>query len=788
MSEVNSRIQKAKKPRRRKKRKGWKKFWHVVRIIFLVGFLLVVGALIAGWFIFIQPLVKDLPDPDNLTENNERYGVSTQIFDRNGVKLYEIFSGERRVPIKLDEVPTYLLQATVAIEDKNFYNHFGFDPKGILRAYLANQETGGFSQGGSTITQQLVKKAFLTAEKSYERKIKELFLSLLVENQYDKDTILEMYLNYISYGGTSVGIGAAAESYFDKQAKDLTLAESAFLAGLPQSPSKYSPFTSDASAATARQAEVLGRMIEDGYITNEQAEIAKSEPLEFALKKTDIKAPHFVFYIRDYLVEKYGEDKVERGGLRVQTTLDLELQEAAQASVAAEVANLANAKVGNGAAIVTVPDTGEILAMVGSKDYFDREHDGQVNVTTAMRQPGSSIKPLVYATAFEQKLLNPGSVLIDQRTCFTSKYQEDYCPRNYSGTFSGPVSIRESLGSSLNIPAVKAIRMTGIESFINQANKMGIESLGSARNYGLSLSLGGGEVMMTEMAEAFAVLNNEGIRVPLTGILEITDYTGKVLEKNNPEEKHRIVMSMNESEESEEGPGGIERVMSRAPAWMTAEIMRDNQARQRGFGLSSKLIIQGDREHGPKAVSVKTGTTNDMRDNWAIGFTPEYLVAVWVGNNDNTPMNNRVVSGVTGATPIWNDIMSYLLEDTTEVVWPEPPSDVVKGRICITGMPKMYDFDCAESKEDYYWTASRPTRSQIRTEGVWIDKATGAPPPEGAEVGDWEIQERVIYSDPMSENYCADCERVTDPETGEPVSSGEQSNVPEDVGIKMIGD
>ena len=766
----------------RKKKRPWLK---VVGRIFLGLMILGVLAVLVFYFIFIAPLLKDLPDPDNLTENNERYGVSSQIFDRHGVKLYEIYSGERRVPVKLDEIPLYMRQATVAIEDKNFYNHFGFDPRGILRAYLKNQESGDFSQGGSTITQQLVKKAFLTSEKSYERKIRELFLSLLVENSYSKDTILEMYLNYIPYGGTSVGIGAASESYFDKTPSELTLAEAALLAGLPQAPSRYSPFTSDNTAAKNRQTEVLIRMVEDGYITMEQATAAQAEQLNFALKKTDILAPHFVFYVRDYLIRTYGEDKVEKGGLRVQTTLDLEIQDAVQASVAAEVADLAGARVSNGAAMVTVPDTGEVLAMIGSRDYFDQEHDGKFNVTTAQRQPGSSIKPLVYATAFERKLLNPSSVLLDMRICFTSKYQAPYCPRNYSGGFSGAVTVRESLGSSLNIPAVKAMQMVGLENFINQANKMGIASLSDPKNYGPALALGGGEVRMTEMMEAFGTIANEGVHVPLISVLEVTDYTGVVLERNDPQERQLIVASLNESGGRDEGAAGIARVMDRSPAYMITDIMRDDRARWRAFGSNSELVIRGDRENGNKIVAVKTGTTNDLRDNWTFGFTPEFLVGVWVGNNDNSSMNQRVVSGVTGAAPIWNDVMSWLLREQAVVTWSEMPPEVVRGKVCSTGMPQMYEVKCSENREDIYWQASYPSRSESRTEQIWINKRTGIPPQPGEEGEELELQERTIVTDPFTESYCVDCARIPN-ENGD--MPGEGINYDMEQGIKLLGD
>jgi len=393
----------------------------------------IILAVITVFVAIFAYFIKDLPSPKNLT-SQENFAVSTQIFDRNGKLLYEIYADENRIPIKIEDLPPYVGQASIAIEDKNFYKHFGFDIEGILRA-VKNNITGDRLEGGSTITQQLVKNALLTPERSLNRKIKEATLSIMTEIIYSKQEILEMYLNYISYGGTAVGIESAAKKYFDKSAKDLTLAEAAMLAGLPQAPSLYSPFGSDPERAKARQAEVLRRMAEDGYITPLEAENAKSETLQFALKKTDIKAPHFVFYVKDLLYQEFGEEMVEKGGLRVTTSLDLDLQEAAQASLSAELESLARLKVSNGAAMVTKPNTGEILAMIGSKNYFDTEHDGQVNVTIAYRQPGSSIKPIVYGTAFQEKKLNPGTILLDIPTCFKQPNQIDYCPKNYTGDF-----------------------------------------------------------------------------------------------------------------------------------------------------------------------------------------------------------------------------------------------------------------------------------------------------------------------------------------------------------------
>lgn len=761
---------------RKKKRQRRKKKLLTFLLALPILFLFVGGLAVYFW---LRPLIANLPSPDDLVNSNERFTAVSQIFDRNGKKLYELFDDERRLPVKLDELPPYVAQASIAIEDKKFYSHFGFDPLGILRAFIINRSRGERAQGGSTITQQLMKKAFLTEEKSYDRKIKEIILAIISETRYSKKQILEMYLNYISYGGTAVGIGSAAETYFNKSAKDLTLAEASLLAGLPQAPSRYSPFASDNQAAKNRQREVLKNMVELGYITGEQAQAATNEELVFNRKKIDLLAPHFVFYIRDLLLEKYDKEKVYRGGLRITTSLDLAIQQDAQASLSAEIKTLEKLSVGNGAALITNPGTGEIYAMVGSKNYYDVDQDGQVNITTSMQQPGSSIKPLVYATAFEQRLLSPGSILLDVPTCFQNIGERDYCPKNYTGGFNGPTSVRQSLGSSLNIPAVKAIRIIGLESFIDQANKLGIESWKQAKNYGWSLSLGGGEVKMTEMATAFGVLANQGIKVPLNPILKIEDYQGNLLWSADlpAQEKAFATMQANPEINEEKLPDG--RVLTRAlqaqSAFLISDILRDDRARHLGFGANSTLAIK------KKDVAVKTGTTNDVKDNWTIGYTPELLTAVWVGNTDDKPMNSRLVSGVTGAAPIWHDIMEHLLKNR-ETNWPEPPADIAKAAVCWTGIPNqgeenVYDEEgnlvstsgCGESKTDYYWKQANPTRSTLRHQGVQICQETGLPPNTNRQNNEEEPPscttsdgEYLIAQDPLLDFYCVDCPRPTD--------------------------
>jgi len=735
-------------------------FFHVLNRYVRTILLLLFFAAAVG----LVYVLRDLPSPRRLT-SKENYAVSTQILDRNGQLLYEIFGDENRTPITLSELPPHVYQASISIEDQHFYRHFGFDIWGIARAIRSNLQ-GNRLEGGSTITQQLVKNALLTSDRTWTRKVKEAVLTLATEVLYTKDEILEMYLNHIPYGGTSVGIEAASMRYFDKHAKDISLSEAALLAGLPQAPTRYSPFGSNPEEAKNRQANVLRRMAEDGYITQLQGEQAKSEVLQFALSTNDIRAPHFVFFVRDLLYEKYGVDMVEKGGLRVQTTLDLDLQNTAQASLSAEVADLERYRVGNAAALVVKPNSGEILAMIGSKDYFDTAGGGQVNVTLSQRQPGSSIKPLMYATAFAQKILNPGSIILDIPTCFLVAGQKPYCPKNYDGSFKGPVTIRQSLGNSLNIPAVKALDAIGLTTFIRQANQLGITSWIDPSRYGLSLTLGGGEVRMIDMAQAFSVMANQGVKVPLNPILKVEDYQGTVLEVVNSEERVAQLEELT-NDETQLELGNLARVMSRAPGYLVSHIMQDNNARQQAFGPRSELVIPG------QVVSAKTGTTNDLKDNWTVGFTPEFLVITWVGNNDGAPMNQSLVSGVTGAAPIFNDIMSFVLQGR-EPVWQTKPADVLSADLCSTGMPPQPGEECHRVGTELYWRESLPSKSSVKQIDTWIRPETGLPPQPGESTDGLVLEKRTFYEDPVTPNYCADCNRPVN-EEGQTVY--EQQNV-----------
>lgn len=717
-----------------------KEFWYVFAALTLI-------ASTAYFFIF-----KDLPSPGRLHQA-DAFAASTRIFDRNGALLFEIFAERNRTPVSLDKLPDYVLQAHIAMEDKNFYKHHGFASEGLLRATF-NTLFRRKLQGGSTITQQLVKTALLTPERTLRRKIREAILAMTTELIYTKSQILEMYLNHIPYGGTAWGIEAAARNYFGKPASELSLAEAALLAGLPAAPTRYSPFGANPDLARSRQETVLARMVEDGYITNQAAEEAKKDEIKLVTHTVDIKAPHFVIWVKELLVEKYGEHLVERGGLKVTTTLDLNLQEYAEATVAAEIADLKEMKVSNGAALITNPKTGEILAMVGSHDFFDTENHGQVNVTLRRRQPGSSIKPINYATAFETGKLNPASVLLDVPTCFLTPGQPLYCPRNYDFTFHGPVQARFALGNSYNIPAVKTLAVNSIEDMIATASALGITGWEDPSQYGLSLTLGGGEVRMVDMAVAFGVFANQGIKVQLQPLLKVEDLQGNLLEEYKPEEMEQLVDALNE--ETAASPKKLEsynqlapRVLSQETAYLISHILLDNNARAGAFGSNSQLVIPG------KVVSVKTGTTNDLRDNWTIGFTPTMLVAAWVGNNDNTPMNPYLVSGVTGAAPIWHALMEKALEGK-QPEWPQKPEAVIGLDICsLSGLLPNPENPCP-TRHEFFIKGFEPKAVDQSRREIWIKKDTNLPPQEG-DFENLELREHLVVSDPFTKDFCLDC-------------------------------
>lgn len=597
-------------------------------------------ALLFAWY------ARSLPQPDKVVR---REGFSTKIFDRNKELLYEVYADQRRTPATLDQIPEYLKEATVAIEDKNFYGHGGFDPQGYLRI-IWNVIIKRRLIGGSTLTQQLVKNVLLTNERSLSRKIKEFILAVQIESKYNKNEILQMYLNEAPYGGTAWGVATAAQTYYGKEVTNLDLVESAILAGMPQRPSVYSPFSSSPKAYIGRTKDVLRRMKEDGYITADQEASAAGQLTDFQFDQglTSIKAPHFVLYVKQLLENMYGEELVEKGGLKVTTTLDYPLHQQAQAIVSEEIEKVKDAGIGNGAAMVMDPKTGEILSMVGSKDYFAKDYDGQVNVTTSLRQPGSAIKPVTYVTAFK-KGYSPAAMLMDVPTDFPGGDGKTYTPVNYDGVYHGPVQLRFALGSSLNVPAVKLLALVGIKDMLTTAYEMGLTTLEptpeNLKRFGLSVTLGGGEVKLTDLVSAYSAFANGGTKIDPVSILKVEDRNGKVLFEHKPVTG--------------------KRVLDEADTFLINHILSDNNARLLTFGTNSYLNM------GNRAIAVKTGTTNDKRDNWTVGWGRNGIVGVWVGNNDNSPMK-RVASGVTGASPIWRRIMMEVLKTYQAEAWPIP--------------------------------------------------------------------------------------------------------------------
>jgi len=727
-------------------------------------------------FLFIGlifSLFKDIPSPQKLTKSPAP--ISTQILDRNGKILYEIYTDQKRTPIDIEILPEYVKQATISIEDQNFYQHHGLDIKGILRA-LFKTITGQRLEGGSTITQQLVKNALLEDNsRTLSRKIKEAFLAIFTEIIYSKDEILGLYLNHIPYGGTSYGIQSASKTYFDKNAQDLTLSEATLLAGLPQAPTYLSPFGAHPELAKQRQEQVLNRMQQDGYLDTEKIQPTLDEEIIYASPSAGILAPHFSLMIKEIMVERYGEDTVNLGGLRVTTTLDLDTQTYAQEILTEQINDLSYLKVGNGAALVTQPKTGEILAMIGSKDYFDQDSDGQVNITTALRQPGSSIKPINYATG----LLNgwtASTMYLDIPTCFSVTGQKEYCPKNYDNNFRGPVLMRDALANSYNIPAVKQLALNGVESMIATASAMGIQGWTDPANYGLSLTLGGGEVTMLEMATAFGTFANSGITVPLTSILKVETYSGEILEEYKPEKIADLVDTStqdwetfnqttdrllncpqntdsnqkNDSEEMSSNPYLCTRVsLPQEVAYIISDIISDNQARTPAFGAGSYLVVPN------HTVSVKTGTTNDMRDNWTIGYTPDYLVTTWVGNNDNSPMS-YVASGITGASPIWNKIMRYVLAGKKNHPLTRP-QNIQQYTVCLsTGLIATQENQCASRSELFIKSVLPPAQINTRQQ-IWVRREDKQPLLPGDTTIDLDLEEHTVISDPFTSNFCLDC-------------------------------
>lgn len=597
----------------------WKKIGRVA--LWGVGVFLLIIIFMFAWF------AKDLPTPGKI--RNLVSASSTRLFDRNMHPLYTISGEKKRIIIEKDQIPEIVKNATVALEDKDFYQHFGLDFNGVARAVLF----GGSRGGGSTITQQFIKNTLLTRERTLVRKAKEAVLAVELEFLFSKEDILAMYLNEIPYGGNNYGIEAAARSFFDKSTADLTLVEAATLAALPQAPTTLSPYGPNTDRLVSRRNLALERMAEQGYITGEQARVAQETELKVVTKHESITAPHFVLYVKDWLVgyftEELGdaqlaEQKVEEGGLTVVTTLDIEKQKIAEEAVTAAVPSLLRGGASNAGLVSLDPKRGEVIAMVGSIDYF-QEQFGAYNIATASRQPGSSFKPIIYATAFKEKY-NPAYTIFDLKTDFGK-----YIPQNFDNAYRGPVTIRQALGNSLNIPAVKTLALVGLDKALKTASDMGITTLVDKDRYGLSLALGGGEVRLLDMATAYGVLANGGVLMPTTPVLKITDTSEKVLYDHSDPKDGRLVLDPQ-------------------VAYQITNILSDVEAKKPVFNFSLKNLTLAGR-----IAATKTGTTNDYKDAWTIGYTPQIVTSIWAGNNDFTSMNRT--GGSTAAAPIWDAYM-----------------------------------------------------------------------------------------------------------------------------------
>jgi 1A family penicillin-binding protein len=641
----------------------------LLREFFLVIFSMTILVIALGmaWLATIS-----LPDFNNF--ENRSIANSTKIYDKTGkILLYNIHDNVRRTVVPISEISSSIQKATIAIEDAHFYEHFGFRPTSFIRAVLVNLTTGEYAQGGSTINQQVIKNALLTRDKTISRKLKEIVLSIKLDNELPKDTILQIYLNESPYGGTIYGVEEASLTFFGKKANEVSLTEAAYLAALPQAPTYYSPYGKHRDALEKRKNLVLERMYELGYITEEQKVLSQQEVVTFEKNETNSgKALHFVMYIREYLEEKYGLDAVLNGGLKVTSTIDYELQKQFEAVVKeGALENDKKFKAKNAALVAIDPKTGQIISMVGSRDFFDTEIPGQFNITTASRQPGSSFKPIVYAAAFTTGY-TPETILFDVKTQFSTlcdaygnpKNGTDdsvcYMPENYDGLFRGPTSLRDALAQSLNIPAVKLLYLTGLPNTVALAQSMGLSTITNSDRYGLSLVLGGGEITLLELTNAYGVFANNGTYHKEQGILEVKDAEGNILEKFTPIEKD---------------------VLSDTVTSLISSVLSDNRARTPTYGANSALYFEN------RPVAVKTGTTNDYRDVWVIGYTPSVVIGMWAGNNDNTPIDKKTAGFVLA--PTWKKAMTIATNDTNVEYFPDPlpntaSKPILRGEYCLS--------------------------------------------------------------------------------------------------------
>ena len=692
-------------------------FGNLIRILAIL-FLFVSGVIIV-WISSMQ-----IPDFKGLEQR--KVSQSTKIYDRTGkILLYDIHQGVTRKVVSYGDISPYLRNATVAIEDSDFYNHHGIKFESMIRSALVNLESGSLKQGGSTITQQVIKNALLTSEKQFSRKIKEIILALKLERVMTKEEILTLYLNEIPYGGSIYGAEDASQKFFGKRAKDISIAQATYMASIPRAPSFYSPYGNNKAKLDERKNLVLNRMLELGFINKDEWNVAKKEVVTFnPLESTGIKAPHFTEFVKSYLEERYGQDYIETKGLKITTTLDWNFEQKAEEIVKKYVdINKIKFNANNAGMIAIDPKTGQVLVMVGSRDYFDTANEGNFNVTIAHRQPGSSFKPFVYATAFNKGYL-PETQLLDVQTQFqttcspegkpltpATKESECYMPGNYDGKYRGPISLRDALAQSINIPAIKLLYLVGLTDSIQTARNMGVRGLDDPMRYGLTLVLGGGEVSLLDMTSAYGVFADDGIRNPYQIILKIEDSNGNIIEEPKPEPT---------------------RVLPTNTAREINDILADSKARAPLFGENnSPLDIPG------KQIAVKTGTTNDYKDAWVVGYTPNLTLGVWAGNNDNTAMEKKTSGYI--AVPMWSEFLRFAVATGTpsseKFIKPDPAptniNPVLRG-FWQGGM--SYDIDNISGKlaTNYTPDNTRETKvvRQVHTILYWIDRnnPTGSAP------------------------------------------------------------
>ena len=722
--------------------KKWKnkKIVNLIKKLFLFGLLCF---LFGSGVIAIWATTLNLPNLENFEER--KVAQSTKIYDRAGeILLFDVHGDIKRSVVSLDQISLFAQQATVAVEDKNFYNHKGIEPAAILRAVLKNIRSGKLlgGEGGSTITQQVIKNALLTTEKKLSRKIKEWVLAPKLERILTKDQILEIYLNEVPYGGNVYGIQEAALRFFGKEAKDLDLVESAYLAALPQAPTYYSPYGNNFEDLENRKNYILDQMVITGSITKDVADETKDYEVSFQKQEEyGIKAPHFVMYIRELLEQEFGRDVIEEGGLKVITSLDWELQEKAEEVVlkyALENKEKFNAE--NAALVSIDPRNGEVLVMVGSRDYFDEEIDGNFNITTSERQPGSVFKPIVYAQAFS-KGYRPSTVVFDLETEFSTScdYDEETCynPQNYDNIFRGPISLRDALAQSVNIPAVKTLYLAGLRDSLNLAKKMGLETLTNIDQYGLTLVLGGGEVRPIDVATAYSVFATEGIRVEKTPILKIENALGDVLfdiKEDKPEE---------------------ERVLDKGVAKDITDVLTDNVARTPAFGSNSYLYFPNND------VAAKTGTTNDYRDAWIVGYTPNLTTVSWAGNNDNSPMDKKVAGFIVA--PMWNEFLQFALEKRDVEFFNEPDKKDGDVKPVIAGFWRGEEIQTIEDDDGNARTIVTGGGGGIHSILYWVDRSDplGPPPRSPGNDSQYEMWEESVR-DWVRRQSISDSVEITD--------------------------